>query len=123
MIERAERNQASEGNPVTKVRHTTRHGSGECLGLRVWLWCPGCQLAHAPTFRCPDHGGPAEGPVWDGDPSSEPFSMEPSYLSDGGRPETRCHSFIRNGQWEFLGDCGHPLRGLIPLEPLPDWLV
>lgn len=33
-----------------------------------------------------------------------------------------CHSFLRNGVWEFLGDCAHALRGAHPLQPLPEWL-
>ena len=35
-----------------------------------------------------------------------------------------CHSFIRNGHWEFLGDCAHSLAGqTVPMVPVPDWLV
>lgn len=122
MIDRDPKDAASDGNPVAPVRHTTYYGTDECLGLRVHLWCPGCQQLHAPTFRCPDHGGPATGPTWDGDPHFDPFSMEPSLLVNGGR-QGACHSFIRNGQWQFLSDCDHELAGqMVPLEPLPDWL-
>ena len=114
----------SPGNPVVVVNHVTRFGSDECLGLHARLWCPGCQELHAPRFRCLEHGGPAEGPVWEGNPHAEPFGFEPSLLVNGGAPEHRCHSFVRAGQWEFLSDCWHPLAGLtVPLEPLPDWLV
>lgn len=113
----------TKDNPVAEVRHRTMHGTDECLGLAVHLWCPGCQQLHAPVFRCPDHGGPATGPTWDGDPRSVPFSMEPSLLVNGGKP-SRCHSYVRNGQWQFLTDCDHSLAGqTVPLEPLPDWLV
>lgn len=50
--------------------------------------------------------------------------MSPSLLIYETPISPRCHSFIRNGQWEFLGDCTHPLVGkTVPLEPLPDWLV
>lgn len=124
MTERQAKDVSTAGNPVTGVRHTVNGSTGECLGLRVHLWCPGCQKLHAPTFRCPDHGGPATGPVWDGDPHSDPFTMSPSLLVHAGRSGAgTCHSFIRNGQWEFLTDCGHVLSGqTVPLEPLPDWL-
>jgi hypothetical protein len=122
VIERESKDVPTGDNPVTAVRHTSYYGTDRCLGLRVHLWCPGCQELHAPTFRCPEHGGPADGPVWDGDPYSEPFSMEPSLLVDSGRDT--CHSFIRNGQWQFLTDCVHALAGqTVPLEPLPDWLA
>lgn len=126
MHPRADKDRPSPGNPVTVVRHArywTPDDTGACLGVKVHLWCPGCQELHAPTFRCPDHGGPETGPTWDGDPYSDPFSMEPSLLVSGSSPDHRCHSFIRNGTWQFLDDCAHPLRGLHPLEPLPDWLV
>lgn len=123
MYPREKKDHASERNPVTRVRHSAHYGTQECLGLKVHLWCPGCQQLHAPTFRCPEHGGPAEGPTWEGDPSSDPFSMEPSLLTSAG-PSNICHSFVRDGTWQFLGDCTHPLAGqTVPLEPLPDWLV
>jgi hypothetical protein len=32
-----------------------------------------------------------------------------------------CHSFIRNGVWEFLGDSAHKLAGQhIPMVPIPE---
>lgn len=123
-VERAEHNRAEPDNPVTVVRHLTMHETGECLGKSVWLFCPGCQSLHMPRFRCPDHGGPKEGPVWEGDPYSSPFTMSPSLLIYKTAVSPQCHSFIRNGQWEFLGDCTHSLANqTVPLEPLPDWLV
>lgn len=122
MIDRDPKDRPTGDNPVAAVRHTRNGSTQECLGLRVHLWCPGCQHLHAPTFRCPEHGGPATGPVWDGDPYSDPFSMEPSLLVDADRE--RCHSFIRLGEWQFLTDCFHDLAGrTVALEPLPDWLT
>lgn len=126
MLTRQDKDIPNDGNPVKSVRHWSNGSDGSCLGLAVHIWCPGCQSLHAPRFRCPEHGGPPEGPVWDGDPYSDPFTMEPSLLVNGRGGSTpanpRCHSFIRNGQWEFLGDCEHELRGFYPLEPLPNWL-
>ena len=35
-----------------------------------------------------------------------------------------CHSFMRDGVWDFLSDCAHSLAGQkVPVEPLPDWAV
>jgi len=35
-----------------------------------------------------------------------------------------CHTFIRDGKIEFLGDCTHDLKGqTVPLPPLPDWAL
>jgi hypothetical protein len=34
-----------------------------------------------------------------------------------------CHTFIKAGMIEFLGDCTHKLKGqTVPLPPLPDWI-
>ena len=39
-------------------------------------------------------------------------------------PNGNCHSFVRNGKWEFLGDSAHKLAGqTISMVPLPDWIV
>lgn len=124
MQNRRDEDLANPDNPVASVRHLTAHGTDKCLGKMVLLWCPGCQALHAPRFRCPDHGGPPDGPVWDGDPYSDPFTMSPSYLVNSSMDPKVCHSFVRNGQWEFLGDCTHALAGkTVPLEPLPNWLI
>lgn len=35
-----------------------------------------------------------------------------------------CHSFLTNGIWDFLSDCGHTLAGQkIPMVPIPDWFI
>ena len=39
-------------------------------------------------------------------------------------PFGNCHSFLKDGQWQFLGDCAHGLAGqTVPMVPLPDWLM
>jgi hypothetical protein len=124
VVARESHNEADPGNPVTSVRHVTAHATKACLGCAVWIFCPGCQALHMPRFRCPEHGGPKKGPVWDGDPNSNPFTMSPSLLIYETAASPRCHSFIRNGQWQYLHDCTHLLRGkTVPLEPLPNWLI
>lgn len=43
---------------------------------------------------------------------AQPHSREPAWGS--------CHSFLRNGQWEFLNDSAHHLAGkTVPMVPLP----
>lgn len=35
-----------------------------------------------------------------------------------------CHSFIRDGHWQFLGDCAHALANqTVPMVPVPDWMI
>lgn len=39
-------------------------------------------------------------------------------------PFGNCHSFLRNGQWEFLGDSTHKLAGKnAQMVPLPVWVT
>lgn len=98
------------------------------IGRSLWIWCPGCEEAHAPDVAGED-GRPEPCWEWNG-ATDETFSIEPSLLTwtgDRDNPEPgdrRCHSFIRNGQWQFLEDSTHKLRGqTVPMVPVPDWLV
>ena len=87
-------------------------------GANLDFWCPGCDDVHLIE---------TEGPYrweWDGD--RETPTISPSILVTMGPPSARrtCHSFIRNGQWEFLGDCWHELAGqTVPMVDVPDWLI
>lgn len=76
------------------------------------FWCPGCCRAHGSRWS------------WNGDPERPTF--EPSILVqwhqwDGDRRiDWVCHSFVREAQIQFLGDCTHPLAGqTVPLPPFP----
>jgi hypothetical protein len=72
------------------------------------LWeCPGCLITHAV---------PIEGPkAWTWNGSLEAPTLSPSVLCrwDEGEERRRvcCHSFVRGGRMEFLGDCTHALAG------------
>lgn len=108
--------------------------NGEPRGRGCWLWCPGCQKAHRPQIKG-EAGDLPVGPCWEWNgQDGELFGIEPSLLVNGGEhsptPEQiaagfhRCHSFIRNGEWEFLSDSTHALAGQrVKLVPLPDWLA
>jgi hypothetical protein len=65
------------------------------------MWCPGCKGIHAIND------------TWNYDGNAESPTISPSLLIQyGSRPEDkRCHSFIVNGQWQFLSDCSHELAG------------
>jgi hypothetical protein len=71
---------------------------------------------------------------------TDPACTEPSHIIENHdtpeeylahrQPHTRdpawgnCHSFLKAGRWEFLGDSAHALAGqTVPMVPLPDWLV
>lgn len=79
--------------------------------------CPGCGLMHAVNVDRPDR--PRW--TWNGDMVRPTFS--PSLLvrwTYGDKREPRvCHSFVRDGRIEFLGDCTHEHAGkTLPLPPV-----
>lgn len=94
-------------------------------------WCPGCNEAHfIPTNReryagrpCWDFNGSEEAPTFS--PSlliRTGRAVDPSFVREEGDPPDVCHSFIRDGRWEFCGDSTHELAG--QTVPLPElWWV
>ena len=103
---------------MSKMFRTTKNE----VGRGIVFWCPGCKMAHRIVVDSPD------GWTW----NEATLSMWPSLLVYDRKKfdETgkivdlpRCHSFIRDGVWEFLGDCTHELAGQkVSMVPLPDWL-
>lgn len=94
----------------------------------VSWWCPGCQRRHGVPLKL------AGDVYWEWNGSLEAPTLAPSVLVYGHqelidsdlpwgeeegqllhpsnkRMTPRCHTFIRNGQIEFLGDCTHELAG------------
>ena len=98
-----------------KIKRTEHEGE-----VSIWFYCPGCEDMH----RIVAGNGRWE---WNGSEDKPTFS--PSVLvtyghyATGKSPEEcdickargeygacgRCHSFVRDGQIQFLGDCTHAL--------------
>ncbi len=103
------------------------------------FWCPGCDQAH--SVRVSEGG--QSGWAYNGNPAAPTFS--PSVLVRGGHfAEGRegkdcwctyeerfggpapfkcavCHSYVTDGQIQFLGDCTHALAGqTVPLPAFPE---
>lgn len=101
----------------SKLRRWVNKRTGE-KGAMVWIWCPGCKEAHAlevenKTKAC-----------WDWNGSEERPTFSPSLLAAIRGPRGHCHSFIKEGKIQFLGDCTHELRSqTVDLPELPDWLA
>lgn len=86
------------------------------------LWCPGCDAAHQLWVLDPDKPAPVIAVVWGWDGDLDRPTFHPSLLTHAG-PGTRCHSYIKSGNWEFLADCDHALAGMtVPCVELPDYL-
>ena len=89
------------------------------------FFCPGCGNAHG-VWTTKRNG---VGSVWKFNGSMDKPTFEPSLLVNATRditpeehrrimdgeklniPKVRCHSYVRNGQIEYLGDCTHALAG------------
>jgi Family of unknown function (DUF6527) len=97
----------------------------------VAFWCPGCATAHV-----------IQPSIWKWDGNAERPTFSPSVMLRSGHyvepgppcwctynaehPDdpapfkcTVCHSYVRDGQIQFLGDCTHSLAG--QTVPLPSW--
>lgn len=91
---------------MMKVIQETENGS--------WLiWCSGCEIFHEFDTK------------WEFNGNTEKPTFSPSLLVryDYGeqREQRRCHSFVRDGVWEYLSDCTHKLAGQkIPVEKMPN---
>lgn len=73
--------------------------------------CPACGYGH--FFRTVPHDNL---PVWsfNGDrdrPTFSPSMLVNATMHDRDPKNIRCHSFVRNGRIEFLGDCSHAMAG------------
>lgn len=88
----------------------------ELLGYT--FMCPGCKNHHTiHTERKATNGA-----IWRFDGNMDHPTFSPSIKCEWTIPpgwdvgdevpnKTLCHSFIRNGIWEFLNDCTHELAG------------
>ncbi|MGO4337889.1 DUF6527 family protein [Labrys sp. KB_33_2] len=96
-------------------------------GGRLGFMCPGCKEIHQVNI------GDGPGPRWGFNDNYERPTFTPSVLVTWSEPsevpeefddtskdrKLVCHSFVRDGQIQFLGDCTHALAG--QTVPLPDF--
>jgi hypothetical protein len=94
------------------------------------FWCPGCHEAHGVMVNG------SRGWTWNG--STDAPALSPSILVrsslygpdklgftkyEGPHPckttPSVCHSFVKDGKIEFLGDCTHSLAG--QTVDIPEW--
>lgn len=76
-------------------------------GGRIALFhCPGCDYGHSFKLDTPQENGA----IWKWNGNVEKPTFSPSLLVFETNPDVRCHSFVRDGKIQFLGDCGHKLK-------------
>lgn len=100
----------------TLVKITPGRGRGSTTDYQVW--CPGCERLHT----IDDHTAYGWRVTNAEDP--EHLTIRPSIKVTFGERGRVCHSFIRDGHWDFLADSTHSLAGQrVPLQPIPEeWL-
>jgi hypothetical protein len=89
--------------------------------------CPGCastREGYEGLHLLPVTGAVQGRPTWSFDGDLERPTLSPSILTrfSWGGVDHVCHSFLRAGVFEFLGDCTHALAGQhVELPELPTW--
>ena len=82
---------------------------------RMLFECPGCNMLHGVYVKREQR------PRWDWNGSMDRPTFSPSILVTWEWGEQRakkvCHSYVRDGQIQFLSDCTHSLAG--QTVPLP----
>lgn len=79
-------------------------------GRYLGFHCPGCKYDHAFTDGS-WKGDPAHKNHWDFNGDFDRPTFRPSLLVWASDPSKRCHSFVTDGQIQFLDDCFHELKG------------
>lgn len=76
--------------------------------------CPGCKMSHGFNINGP-------GPIWKFNGDMIKPTISPSLLVKYGnrKGDQICHSFIRDGNIQFLNDCTHDLAG--QTVPIPEF--
>ena len=91
----------------------------------LMFMCPGCKVWGASGLHIlpVNVSGSIDRPSWTWDGNLELPTLSPSILSHY-RDGDRCHSFLRNGLFEFLADSTHPLAGTtVDIPDLEEWMT
>lgn len=108
---------------LSPILRSIKWGDGRALGF----WCPGCNGAHIVIIESDKR------PKWWWNSSATAPTFTPSILVRTGRaidptyeddpdfpdPPEVCHSYVTDGQIQFLSDCLHSLAG--QTVPIPEW--
>lgn len=83
-----------------KAKHVKYEHDGVVHHEQIHFFCPGCKQIHAISPKIHSFNGNFEKPTF-----------SPSVLITwGGQPNWCCHSFVRGGFIQFLGDCSHDFK-------------
>lgn len=106
----------------SQIRHVDDHGvQYDCLAFI----CPGCetQSPNSTGLHMLPVNTTLKEPAWAWDGNLELPTISPSILT-GRDSKFVCHSFLKEGVFQFLTDSTHSLSGQSVLMPdLPEWFV
>jgi hypothetical protein len=105
-----------------KAMLRTVNDNGKTYDVLMFV-CPGCAAGGPKDYEglhmLPVNAENIDKPSWGWNGDLESPTLSPSILSKG---YCVCHSFLRDGIFEFLTDSSHPLSGQnVPMPDLPDW--
>lgn len=86
--------------------------------------CPGCidPKRGSTGLHVLTVNSTVKSPSWDYDGNAFSPTLSPSIQTRNGDGGV-CHSFLKNGVFEFLSDCTHSLVGQkVPIPDLPEWV-
>jgi hypothetical protein len=75
-------------------------------GRLAWIFCPGCKMHHTFKLDTPQ----INGAIWNFNENVDNPTFNPSLLVFASNPDCRCHSFVCDGNIQFLDDCYHGLK-------------
>lgn len=87
-------------------------------GKGLVFFCPGCGYYH---HFIVEQGSDKSKPLWTWNGDMEKPTFSPSLGVNMAMSEHRCHSFVRNGQIEYLTDSFHSLAGQTVAMQEIDW--
>ena len=81
---------------------------------KLWFKCPGCRSRHA----IPVNKDKRPHWEWNGDITKPTFTPSINVTWEDGDEKYQCHSYVRDGTIQYLGDCTHDLAGkTVPIPP------
>jgi hypothetical protein len=110
--------------PKSELRTVNDHGE---IYTALAFICPGCAShGYGTGLHMLPVNSPHHQPSWEWDGNLDLPTLSPSILTNSswkGEP-TVCHSFLKAGVFQFLGDCTHKLANqYVEIPDLPDWVT
>lgn len=90
---------------VSKIKKVTIEHKGKIYRVSYLYYCEGCKEEHAFGIKSDGYGGHHEFNLDLDNPTVSPSLLQ-NFI-----PDRICHSYIINGQIQYLDDCWHELKG------------